>query len=110
METRCFKVKLKPNSIDQVREWAQTINERKDEALETLRHETVVIESMFLDRTEHGDFLIGYMKAESFQKAGEAVQRSVHAIDEYHSKFKQDAWDERAELELLVDLDRMSEM
>ena len=110
METRCFRIKLKPDSIDRVREWARTINERKGEALETLRDETVIIESMFLDRTEHGDFLIGYMKAESFQKSGAAVQKSVQAIEEYHRQFKQDTWDEKVELELLIDLDRVSEM
>ena len=110
METRCFRIKLKPDSINRVREWARTINERKGETLETLRDETVIIESIFLDRTEHGDFLIGYMKAESFQRAGAAVQKSVHTIDEYHRKFKQDTWDERVELELLIDLDRISEM
>lgn len=106
METRCFKIKLKAGSLDRVREWARTINERKEEALETLRAETVVIESMFLDRTEQGDFLIGYMKAESFQKAGAAVQESMHAIDDYHRKFKQDTWGERKDLELLIDLER----
>ena len=109
METRCFRIKLKPDSIGRVREWARTINERRHEALETLRDETVVLESMFLDRTEQGDFLIGYMKAESFQKAGATVQKSVHAIDEYHRKFKQDTWEERVELELLIDLDRIWE-
>lgn len=35
-ESRCFKTKLKPNSIEKVREWAKTINERKDEAFATL--------------------------------------------------------------------------
>ncbi len=109
METKCFKIKLKPGSVDRVREWAKTINERRDEALATLRGETVVLESVFLDRTDDGDFLIGYMRAESFQRSGEAIQKSTHTIDEYHRKFKQDTWGERKELELLVDLDRISE-
>ncbi|HKC63916.1 MAG TPA: DUF6176 family protein, partial [Pyrinomonadaceae bacterium] len=85
-ETRCWKIKLKPDSLDRVREWAQTINERKDEALETLRDETVIVESVFLDRAEDGDYLIAIMKAESFEKSAEAVKRSVHAIDEYHRR------------------------
>jgi hypothetical protein len=82
----------------------------KGEALETLRNETVLIESMFLDSTEEGDFLIGYMKAESFQQAGSAVKKSVHEIDAYHRKFKQETWEKRKELELLIDLDRISEL
>ena len=110
METRCWKIKLKHGSIDLVREWARTINLRMDEALEALRAEGVVVESVFLDRTEHGDFLIGYMKAESFDKAAEAVQKTLRAIDEYHQQFKREAWDERSELELLVDMDRITEL
>ena len=109
MEARCFKIKLKAGSIDRVREWARTINLRADEALATLRDETVIIESVFLDRTVEGDFLIVFMKAESFRKSGEAVQHSTHVIDEYHRQFKRDTWAERRELELLVDLDRTSE-
>ena len=36
-ETCCVKIKLKPNSIEKVREWTKLINEHKTEALETLR-------------------------------------------------------------------------
>ena len=109
-ETRCWKIKLKPGSLGLVREWAETINERKTEALETLRDETVIIESVFLDRAEDGDYLIAIMKAESFEKSGEAVRKSVHAIDEYHRRVMQEIRGERIELELLVDLDRISEV
>ena len=109
LETRCFKIKLKPDSLERVREWAQTINERKDEALETLRDESVFIEAVFLDSTEHGDFLISFMKAESFEKARKAVEGSLHSIDEYHRQFKRDVWVEVKQLETLVDLDRVEE-
>ena len=87
-ETRCVKIKLKPNSIEKARIWAQTINERKDEALATLRGESVILESVFLDQNSEGDFLIYVMKAESFDKAKKSVENSVHAIDEYHQNFK----------------------
>lgn len=109
-ETRCWKIKLKPNSLDRVRQWAHTINSRRDEALATLRDETVIVEAVFLDQTGDGDYLIAIMKAESFEKSGEAVSKSVHAIDEYHRRVMQEVRDEKVELELLVDLDRTSEM
>ncbi len=109
-ETVCVKIRLKPDSLDRVRDWAKTINARKEEALDTLRDETVVVESAFLDRTAEGDFLITFMKAESLEKARQAVQNSVHDIDKFHQKFKQDTWEERKSLELLVDLDRIAEL
>lgn len=108
-ETRCWKIKLKPNSLDRVREWAQTINSRKDEALATLRDETVIVEAAFLDKTDGGDYLTTFMKAESFEKSGEAAKNSTHAIDEYHRRRMLEVREERTELELLVDLDRISE-
>ena len=109
-QTRCWKIKLKPDSTDRVREWAQTINNRKDEALETLRDETVIIEAVFLDKIGDEDYLIAIMKAESFEKSGEAAKKSPHAIDEYHRRVMQEVREEKTELELLVDLDRISEV
>lgn len=109
-ETRCVKIKLKPNSIEKVREWAGTINARKDEALETLRGETVILEAVFLDRNSEGDFLIYVMKAENFEQAKKAVEKSVHAIDEYHRNFKEECWESGGKLEMLIDLDRISEI
>src|SRR6266571_2815942 len=57
-ETKCIKVKLKPGSLERVREWADELNRRKEEALETMRDEGVIVESAFLDSTAEGDFLI----------------------------------------------------
>ena len=67
------------------------------------------MESVFLDCTNEGDFLIYYMKAESIERAKEVVKKSVHSIDNYHQKFKMDTWESRNKLELLVDLDRILE-
>ncbi len=107
-ETRCFKIKLKPNSLEKVREWAKVINERKTEAIKTLRDEAVILETVFLDETSDGDFLIYLMKAESFKKAKEIVQKSVHAIDEFHQNFKRETWEDGKKLELLIDLENFS--
>jgi hypothetical protein len=86
------------------------INSRKEEALATLRDETVVVESVFLDRTAEEDFLLIFMKAESLEKAREAVQNSTHDLDKFHQKFKRETWEERNSLELLIDLDRIAEL
>ena len=109
-ETRCVKIRLKPDSIEKVRAWAKTLNERKDEALATLRDETVILEAVFLDQTTDGDFLIYLMKAESFEKANAAVKASAHAIDEYHQNFKRECFADGKQLEMLIDLDRISEI
>lgn len=107
-ETRCVKIKLKPDSVERAREWAKTLNERKTEALATLRDEGVILEAVFLDQTGEGDFLIYIMKAKSFEQAREAVRKSAHEIDAYHQVFKRETWAERKQLELLVDLENFS--
>ena len=109
-ETRCIKIKLKPNSLEKSREWAKTIYERKDEALATLRDENVILETVFLDQTSEGDFLIYVMKAASFDKAKAVFEKSVHAIDEYHQNFKRECWEDGKKLEMLIDLDRITEI
>jgi len=110
-QTRCVKIRLKPNSLDAVREWARTLNEsRRAEALATLRDETVVFEAAFFDHTSEGDFLIYVMKAENFERSEQAANLSTHDIDQYHRRFKSETWDDRTQLELLVDLDRIDEV
>jgi len=109
-QTKCFKIRLKPDSIERVREWAKTVNNiRRGEALATLRNETVIFEAAFLDSTVEGDFLIYIMKAESFEKSQKAAASSTHEIDKYHQEFKRETWEGGSQLELLVDLDRINE-
>ncbi len=109
-ETRCVKIKLKPDSIAKVRQWAQTINARKTEALATLRDESVILEAVFLDQNSEGDFLIYVMRAENFKLAKQAVKNSLHAIDEYHQNFKKECWESGEKLEMLIDLDGTNEI
>lgn len=108
MEIRCVKIKLKPGSIEKVRDWAKTINEGKAEALATLRDESVILESVFLDQNSEGDFLIYVMKAEDFDKAKKAVGKSIHPIDEFHQNFKRECWEDGKRLETLIDLENFS--
>lgn len=107
-EVRCVKIKLKPDSLLRVREWAAYIAAHKSEALATLDAESIVFESFFLDSSEAGDYLIGYIRAGSLAQAAEAVKTSMHALDAYHQKFKEDAWESGRALELLVDLNRLA--
>ena len=109
-ETQFVKIKLKPGSLERVREWAQALNEtRREEALATLRDESVMVEAFCLDSTPEGDFLIAFMKAESFGKSQRVYADSEHEIDRYHQQFKEDTWESGQKLELLVDLDRITQ-
>ncbi len=69
METVCVRVRLKPGSVERVREWAAELNRRRDEVSATLRDEGVVVESVFLDQAASDDFLVYYLKARSVGRA-----------------------------------------
>jgi hypothetical protein len=104
MNTHAFRIKLKPNSIDRVRAWAEEIMRREDEALETLRNEGVVLECFFLDRRDDGDYLISIMTTSDMKRSQAVGRESTHDIDAFHQAFKRDTWDSADPLEALVEL------
>jgi hypothetical protein len=109
VETVCVEVRLKPASVARARAWAEELSRRAEEVLATLRDEGVAVESVFLDERSDGDFLIYYMKAGSLDQAAAVVQRSTHDIDVYHQQFKDETWESRRSLELLVDFENFPE-
>ncbi len=104
MEIIAGVIELKPDSLEQVEEWAATLNERVDEAVATLRDEGVQLESWFHLSLDGKDYLLSYMRADSFEKAQKVVKTSAHAIDAYHQQFKKDTWLGGTRARLLVDL------
>jgi hypothetical protein len=108
MDTACVKVRLRPGSLERVREWVRELQARSDEVLATLRDEGVLVESVFLDSDEHGDFLVYYMKARNLAAASETARRSAHPIDRYHQQFKVDTWEDQTPLELLIDFENLT--
>ncbi len=108
-EVRCVKIELKPDSLERVREWAAYISAHKLEALVTLEDESIVFESFFLDSSDAGDYLIGYIRAGSLAQAAGAVRISTYELDAYHQAFKEATWASGRALELLVDLNRLEQ-
>jgi hypothetical protein len=104
-ETLCLKIKLKPGSLERVKEWSLEINRRKDEAMETLEAEGIIVESFFLDSTEHGDYFIQYIKIENFERGKAIADSSSFLIEIYHRAFKQAVFENTQQLELLLDLE-----
>ncbi|XAH22171.1 DUF6176 family protein [Xylophilus sp. GW821-FHT01B05] len=102
----CARVRLRADSLARVREWAAHLAAHRDQALKSLEVEGVSIESVFLESTEQGDFLIYYMRAASIETAQRVALASISEIDRYHRAFKRETWAGVEKLELLVDLRR----
>lgn len=86
MKVRCIKVKLKSESINQVKGWFVELNRRKDEVLESMRQENITIESAFLDHQENQYYLIYYIKSPDIKKALEVFEHSLLPIDQFYKK------------------------
>jgi len=107
MEIKCVVIELKPDSLMRVKEWANFIKENEAQALETLKAETVTVENFFFVTLEEKDYLIGYMRAKSFEVASEAIKESLFEIDAYHKEFQSDTWVQGIKAELMVNLSRI---
>lgn len=102
MRTVAVKIKLKPNTLDQVEHWSNELKTRKEEVIASLVAETVLFESSFLDViSDEEAFLIGVMVIDDEKKCKDAVKHSTRSIDVFHQNFKKETWGEMKTLKTL---------
>ena len=97
-------IQLKIDRMADVQQWQQQLNQRKAEAIETLKAEGVFVESWFHVSLEGRDYLIAYMRAEDIAKAQQIGRESQFPIDQVHKQFKSN-WEKVYPAKLLLDLD-----
>jgi hypothetical protein len=107
MEASCVVIELLPNSIEEVKAWADFLCTNRDEALQSLKNEGVTVETAFVVNIEGKDFLIGYMRAANMSKAHDVVGDSTLNIDAYHQAFKKACWGKRYKGIPVSDLSRI---
>lgn len=88
IELTVFKIKKGKSS--RVDEWLSILNERKAEALLTLKDEKVFVETIFRHKTGEGDFLYWYIIQ---GEDGKHVSESQHEIDKIHVEFCKECLD-----------------
>ncbi len=105
MEVECFKIKLQPNSIPLVREWAARLNSQLDQVKELLKKEGMTLESVFLEQSLDGDYLIYYLRSPNLKKTREISMSSGHPIDVFHRDFMKKIFESSVNLECLLDVE-----
>lgn len=80
-EATLIRYRLKPGMRDRVDEWVETIAERRGEAIETLKDESVFTETVFFESRADGDYLRIYIEAADLAAALAAFETSDHEID-----------------------------
>lgn len=78
------KNRIAPGKTERLREWMAEIRSRENEALETLEHEGMHEEAAFLERTDDGDYLVYYMKADDVDEVFASFENSPYDIDQEH--------------------------
>ena len=99
---QCLKIKLRPNSLDKVRNWAKFLNSNQKEVLESLVNEAVQIEAFFLSKDTDADYLIYFFKVQNADLMKKTSDSSDLSVDIYTRKFKAEVIESREELELLA--------
>jgi hypothetical protein len=110
MEVQCLRVKLREGTTDYVINWVKELYNKMDLVYDALISETMVVESMFLERGEEADYLIFYTRAESLQKANEMMLKSNNPVDKAALEMMQKAWESCQVLEILFDVDRIEKV
>jgi Family of unknown function (DUF6176) len=108
MAVRCMRVKLKDDSIEHVKTWFSDLNNRKDEVLECLRNENIVVESAFLDKINETYFLVYYIKSENINHALEVFKLSLLPIDHFYKENWNKFCGEIVVLDQLLDVDLLT--
>lgn len=67
-------------------DWAMELKRRKDEVIETLKEEGVLLEACFI--SQNRDEVYYFMQATDFEKAKDVVSKSTHIIDIEHKEKK----------------------
>lgn len=103
-EVGAVLIQLKLNRMADVQQWQQQLNQRKAEAIETLKAEGVFVESWFHVSLDGRDYLIAYMRATDIVKAQQIGREGQFAIDQVHKQFKSN-WEKVYPAKLLLDLE-----
>jgi Family of unknown function (DUF6176) len=75
-----------PGKSERLRDWYHELEERRDEAFQTLDNEHISQEVAFILPTDHGELLAVFIEVADMAKADEAFFSSPYEIDRQHRK------------------------
>ena len=75
-----------PGKSERLRDWYRELEQRRDEAFQTLDNEGIRQEVAFILNTEHGELLAVFIEVEDMDKANEAFFSSPFEVDRKHKE------------------------
>ncbi len=79
-----------PGKTQRLRDWYTELEDRRDEAFQTLDNEGVRQEVAYILNTEHGDLLAVFIEVDDMESANEAFFSSPFEIDRQHAQVMDD--------------------
>lgn len=108
-QTQLLKIKIRPGKTAAVIAFIKSLRDRKEQTLEALRREGMVVESMFLERRDDGDYLYYYVKARDLAQANQANMEATDAFSMEIRRFVSETWGHIVSPEPLLDIDLIEE-
>jgi hypothetical protein len=85
LRVRFARARIRPGMEREAERWMQMLNDRYDEAVQTLERERMAVEIIFREHDDDGDWLIWIMV---HGDAGEPVETSPFDLDRDHIAFE----------------------
>lgn len=108
-DTQLLKIKIRAGKTAAVIEFLRSLVERKDLALEAMRREGMMVESMFLERRDDGDYLYYYVKARDLALANQVNMQATDPLTLEIRRFVAETWDHIVSPEPLLDFNLVQE-
>jgi hypothetical protein len=105
-EIQCLKIRIQPGKTQRLVEWLKGLKYRPKDLREAQAAGGILLESLFLERTEEADYLVFYTRAENLARLGETFERSTLPLDLETKQIIRETWGEVTQLEPIVDLER----
>jgi Family of unknown function (DUF6176) len=75
-DAQCVRYPIKPGQRDALVNWVARLKHRSAEVTEVLAEVGLIAEAVFMERSDHGDYLLIYTSAKNLRAANEALSSS----------------------------------
>lgn len=105
MQAQCVRIPILPGKTQRFIDWLSSIASRREEMVAAMRAEGVVAETICIERGQHGDAVIFYMRAHDIAHAQRTAATSALPIDRETRSIIAECWDVAAARHLDVALE-----
>ena len=75
-DAQCVRYPINPDQRDALVTWVARLKQRSTEVTEVLAEVGLIAEAVFMERSDHGDYLLIYTSAKNLRAANEALSSS----------------------------------